>query len=176
MAWSRAFQKCIIFHLLDNFFCKHFYYITGFCDKKFNFCKFANFLADSKSRAPELSNDLSFVIFGCETWNLEVGSNWPPTPQHILVLSTPAEKGLNKKNLSKAFKQHLCYESKPENALSICNFIKIFLMRAPHFFLTFVVISSICLIWIAKITKQIKNRTKEPEIAQCSVHFKDMHK
>ena len=33
------------------FFCKHFYYTTGFCDKKFNFCKFANFFADSKSRA-----------------------------------------------------------------------------------------------------------------------------
>ena len=26
------------------FFCKHFYYKTGFCDKKINFRKFANFL------------------------------------------------------------------------------------------------------------------------------------
>ena len=25
-------------------FCTHFYFITGFCDKKFNFCKFAIFL------------------------------------------------------------------------------------------------------------------------------------
>ena len=39
MAWSRAFQKCIIYHFLDNF--KHFYYITRFCNKKFDFCKFA---------------------------------------------------------------------------------------------------------------------------------------
>ena len=54
MVWSRAFQK---------FVCKHFYYITGFCHKKFNFFKFANFFADSKSRAQELSNDVSFVIF-----------------------------------------------------------------------------------------------------------------
>ena len=43
-------------------FCKHFYYLTGFCDK-FNFCKFTNFFADSKSRAQELSNDVSFVIY-----------------------------------------------------------------------------------------------------------------
>ena len=25
------------------YFCKHFYYKTGFCDNKFNWCKFANF-------------------------------------------------------------------------------------------------------------------------------------
>ena len=72
MAWSRSFQKCIIFHFLDNFFCKHFYYITGFCNKKFNFCKFANFFADYKSRAQELSNDVSFVIFGHKTWDILV--------------------------------------------------------------------------------------------------------
>ena len=75
MAWSRAFQKCIIFHFLDNFFCKHFYYINGFFDKQFNFCKFANFFADYKSRAQELSNDVSFVIFGHQTWVLEGGKS-----------------------------------------------------------------------------------------------------
>ena len=76
MAWSRAFQKCIIYYFLDNFFFgKHFYYITGFCDKKFNFCKFANFFADSKSKSQELSNDVSFVVFGHQTWDLEGGSN-----------------------------------------------------------------------------------------------------
>ena len=69
MAWSRAFQKCKIYIFWTNFFCKHFYYITGFCDKKFNFCKFANFFADSKSRAQEFSNDVSFVIFGHTTWD-----------------------------------------------------------------------------------------------------------
>jgi hypothetical protein len=58
------------------FFCKHFYYKTGFCDKKFNFRKFAIFFfADSKSRAQELSNDVSFVIFGHKTWNLEGGGS-----------------------------------------------------------------------------------------------------
>jgi len=43
--------------------------------KKFTFCKFAIFFADSKSRAQELSNDVSFVIFGYKTWDLEGGSN-----------------------------------------------------------------------------------------------------
>ena len=51
-------------------FCKHFYYITGFCDKKLNFCNIAN----SKSRAQELSNDVSFVIFVHKTCDLEGGS------------------------------------------------------------------------------------------------------
>ena len=89
MAWSRAFKKCKIFLFLDNFFCKHFYYITGFCDKKFNFCKFAIFFADSKSRAQELSNDVSFVIFGHKTWDLEGGGQIDP-PQRILVFKYPS--------------------------------------------------------------------------------------
>ena len=33
----------------------------------------ANFFADSKSRAQELSNVVSFVIFGHKTWDLEGG-------------------------------------------------------------------------------------------------------
>jgi len=31
------------------------------------------FFADSKSRAQELSNDVSYVIFGHKTWDLEGG-------------------------------------------------------------------------------------------------------
>ena len=45
-------------------FCKHFFYKTGFCNKKFNFCKFPR-------RSQELSNDVSYVIFGHQTWELE---------------------------------------------------------------------------------------------------------
>ena len=71
------------------FFCKRFYYKTGFCKKKFNFCKFANFFADSKSRAQELSNDVSFVIFRHQTWDLEGGGQIDPPPQRILVLKYP---------------------------------------------------------------------------------------
>ena len=40
---------------------------------------FSNFLADFKSIAKELSNDVSFVIFGHQTWDLEGGFN-PPSP------------------------------------------------------------------------------------------------
>ena len=37
------------------------------------FCQFAYFFADFKSRAQELSNDVSFVILGHQTWDLEWG-------------------------------------------------------------------------------------------------------
>ena len=48
---------------------------------------FANFFADSKSKAQELSNDVSFFIFGHQTWDLEGGGiSW--------FSSTPAEIGL----------------------------------------------------------------------------------
>ena len=66
-------------------------YITGFCQKKIQFSKFTNLFADSKSRAQELSNDLSFVIFEHQTWNLEGG---PPSISWFS--STPAEIGLMK--------------------------------------------------------------------------------
>ena len=90
------------------YFCKHLYYITGFCDKKFNFFKFAIFFADSKSRAQELSNDVSFVIFGHKTWDLEGGSNWPP-PQHILVFKYPSRDRVKQLYVSREedFIQHL---------------------------------------------------------------------
>ena len=69
----KGFSKLYNFFIFWTNFFAIFYYITGFCDKKFNVCKFANFFADSKSRAQELSNDVSFVIFGHKTWDLEGG-------------------------------------------------------------------------------------------------------
>ena len=48
---------------------------------------FANlefFFADSKSRAQELSNDVSFVIFGHQAWDLEGG---------VVKLTPPAYPG-----------------------------------------------------------------------------------
>ena len=42
----------------------------------FQICKFA----DSKNRAQELSNDVSFVIFGHKTWDLEGGGLKLTTP------------------------------------------------------------------------------------------------
>ena len=75
-----GFSKMYNLSFFGQIFCKHFYYKTGFCDKKFNFCKFANLFADSKSRVQELSNDVSFVIFGHKTWDLEGGVKLTPPP------------------------------------------------------------------------------------------------
>ena len=47
------------------------------------------FFANSKSRAQELSNDVSFVIFGHQTWDSEGGQIDPP-PQQILVFKYPS--------------------------------------------------------------------------------------
>ena len=81
------------------FFCKHFYYKTGFCNKKLNFRKFANFFADSKSRAQELSNDVSFFIFGHKTWDLEGGGQIDLPPSISWFSSTPAGIGLKDTDL-----------------------------------------------------------------------------
>ena len=83
------------FHFLDNVFFANIFTMTEFCKKKFNICKFANFLADSKSRAQELSNDVSFVIFGHKTLDLEGGGQIDPTPQHILVFKYPSRDRVN---------------------------------------------------------------------------------
>ena len=89
--FSKMYNSSFFGHI---FFANIFYYITGFCDKKFNFCK-ANVFADSKSRAQDLSNDVSFVKFGHQTWDLKGGGKLTLPPQHILVSSTPAEIGLS---------------------------------------------------------------------------------
>ena len=88
MAWGRAFQKCIIYNFLDIVFCcKHFLYITEFCKKNSIFGKFAIIFADSKSRAQEILNDVSFVIFGHQTWDLEGGGGQIDPP---LVFKYPS--------------------------------------------------------------------------------------
>ena len=60
------------------FFANIFTIKLDFAIKKFNFRKFANSLADSKSRAQELSNDVSFVLFGHKTWDLKGGGQLDP--------------------------------------------------------------------------------------------------
>ena len=93
----KGFSKMYNFSFFGQIiFCKHFYYITGFCDKIFNFCKFANFFADFKCRAQELSNDVSFLIFGHKTWDLEGGLKLTP-PSVSWFSSTPAGIGLSVK-------------------------------------------------------------------------------
>ena len=54
-------------------------------------CKF---FADSKSRAQELSNDVSFVIFEHKKWDLEGGGQIDPPSSTSWFSSTPAEIGL----------------------------------------------------------------------------------
>ena len=73
MAWSRAFQKCIIYFFLNNFFFANIFTIKLDFAKKVQFLQICNFFSDSKSRAQELSNDVWFVIFGHQTWDLEGG-------------------------------------------------------------------------------------------------------
>ena len=52
--------------------------------------KLENFFADPKNWAQELSNDVSFVIFGHQTWDLEGGGVKLTPPQHILVFKYPS--------------------------------------------------------------------------------------
>ena len=54
------------------------------------------FLQIQKSRAQELSNDVSFVIFGHQTWDLEGGGQIDHPPSISWFSSTPAEIGIKK--------------------------------------------------------------------------------
>ena len=85
----KGFSKMYNLSFFGQFFLQTFLLYNWILKKKFNFCKFTNFFADSKSRAQELSNDVSFVIFGHQTCDLEGGSNWTP-PQRILVFKYPS--------------------------------------------------------------------------------------
>ena len=85
-----AFQKCIIWHFLDKLFFANIFTIKlDFAIKNSIFANLQFFFADSKSRAQELSNDVSFVIFGHKTWDLEGEVKLTP-PQHILVFKYPS--------------------------------------------------------------------------------------
>ena len=50
-----------------------------------------DFFADSKSRAQELSYDVSFVIFGHQTWDLE-GGQIDPTPPGYPGFQVPQQR------------------------------------------------------------------------------------
>ena len=56
--------------------------LSGFCKKDSIFANLHFLFADSKSRAQELSNDVSFVIFGYQTWDLEGGLKLTPPPAY----------------------------------------------------------------------------------------------
>ena len=58
-----------------SFFGQFFLLYNWILPKKIQFLQICKFFADSKSKVQELSNDVSFVIFGHQTWDLEGGSN-----------------------------------------------------------------------------------------------------
>ena len=69
----KGFSKMYNFSFFGQFFfLQTFLLYNWILQIKHSFCKFANFFANSKSRAQELSNDVSFVIFRHQTWDLEV--------------------------------------------------------------------------------------------------------
>ena len=71
----KGFSKMYNLSVFEQFFLQTFLLYNWILQKKISFCKFANFFANSKSRAHELSNDVSFVIFGHQTWDLEGGGS-----------------------------------------------------------------------------------------------------
>ena len=106
MTWSRAFQKCIFYHFMDNFFMQTFLLYNWIWQNKcYNFCKcanlqickFANYFADFKSKAYDISNNVSFVM-GHQTWDLEGGVVKMPPSSVSSWFSTPAGIGLRSFN------------------------------------------------------------------------------
>ena len=77
-----GFSKMYILLFFGHFFFANIFTKNWILQKKYNFCKFAKFFADSKSRAQKLSNDVLFVIFGHQTRDLEGGGQIPPPPAY----------------------------------------------------------------------------------------------
>ena len=67
-------------------------------NKYYKFCKFANYFADFKSKAYNISNNVSFVIFGHQTWDLGGGVVKMPPSSVSSWFSTPAGIGLRSFN------------------------------------------------------------------------------
>ena len=90
----KGFSIMYIFSFFGQIFLQIFLLYNWILRYKIQFLQICKFFADSKSRAQELFIDVSFVIFGHQTWDLEGGgSNWPP-PSISLFSSTPAGIGL----------------------------------------------------------------------------------
>ena len=66
----KGFSKIYNLSVFGPFFCKHIYYKTGVGQKII----FLQILKEEHKSFPMI-NDVSFVIFGHKTWDLEGGSN-----------------------------------------------------------------------------------------------------
>ena len=64
--------------------------------------------ADSKIIVQELSNDVSFVIFGHQTWDLEGGGGKLTPPSVSWFSSTPAGIELKSLNSASVISNNLC--------------------------------------------------------------------
>ena len=81
---------------MDKFFFANIFTIKlDFAIKNSIFANLQFFFADSKSRGQELSNDVSIVIFGHKTWDLEGGGGQIDPPQLILVFKYPSRDRVN---------------------------------------------------------------------------------
>ena len=84
----KGFSKMYNFSFFGQIlFCKHFYYITGFCDKKILFLQI--FLQILKVEHK------SFLMMYHKTWDLEGGGQIDPPPQRILVFKYPSRDRVN---------------------------------------------------------------------------------
>ena len=78
-------------------FRKHFYNITGFCDKKFNFCKFSIFflqILKVKHKSFPVMYHLSYLDI---KHGFRGRVKLTPSPQHILVFKYPSRDRVNLK-------------------------------------------------------------------------------
>ena len=64
----KGFSKIYNLSFFGHLFLLTFVQYNWIFQKNFNFCKIAHFFVDYKIRAQELFNDVSFVIFGHQTF------------------------------------------------------------------------------------------------------------
>ena len=98
---GHGFLKMYILSILNIFVCKLFYYITGFCNKKFNFCKFVFFLQILKVEHKSflMMYHLSYLDMGFR------GQITPP-PSVFWFSSTPAGIGLRINIIKNLYLKH----------------------------------------------------------------------
>ena len=92
----KGFPKMYNFSFLGKkFFCKHFHYITGFCDKKFKFANFLQILKVEHKSFPMMYH-LSYLDI---KHGIKRGGGQIDPPQHILVFKYPSRDRVNFKQI-----------------------------------------------------------------------------
>ena len=94
----KGFSKIYNLSFFGHLFLLTFVQYNWIFQKKFIFCKIAHFFVDYKIRAQELFNDVSFVIIGHQTRDLEGGGGGQIRVSWFS--STPAGIGLKKSYLA----------------------------------------------------------------------------